>query len=220
MSNLIKLKIKQADGSFTEYRVYSTVDEVFSSDGTKTLTQILTGYSTTDHTHNYAGSSSAGGSANSADKLATSRTINGTSFDGTTDITTTNWGTARNLTIGNKTQSVDGSGNVSWSLSDMGAMPLPSLVTQTISNNTLTLSSDRYQYVDSMTNNVIINLPSVSDFTEIHLFFLANADLTLILPNALYQKLPEITSGCMYEFIFTYVGNHWLGGFIEYSDIG
>lgn len=39
------------------------------------------------HTHNYAGSSSAGGAATSAVKLATARTINGVSFDGTSNIT-------------------------------------------------------------------------------------------------------------------------------------
>lgn len=39
------------------------------------------------HTHNYAGSSSAGGAANSATKLATARKINGVAFDGSADIT-------------------------------------------------------------------------------------------------------------------------------------
>ena len=41
------------------------------------------------HTHKYAGSSSAGGAANSATKLATARTINGVPFDGTSNITIT-----------------------------------------------------------------------------------------------------------------------------------
>lgn len=45
--------------------------------------------SNSGHTHNYAGSSSAGGSANSAVKLATARTINNVSFDGTKNITVT-----------------------------------------------------------------------------------------------------------------------------------
>lgn len=44
-------------------------------------------YATKNHTHNYAGSSSAGGSAASADKLKTARTINGVSFDGTENVT-------------------------------------------------------------------------------------------------------------------------------------
>ena len=64
------------------------------------------------HTHNYAGSSSAGGNANAAVKLATARTINGTNFDGTGNITTANWGTARNIQIGNAVKSVNGSANV------------------------------------------------------------------------------------------------------------
>ena len=39
-----------------------------------------------NHTHNYAGSSSAGGAANSAVKLQTARKLNGVSFDGSADI--------------------------------------------------------------------------------------------------------------------------------------
>lgn len=39
------------------------------------------------HTHNYAGSTTSGGSANSAVKLQTARTINGVAFDGTKNIT-------------------------------------------------------------------------------------------------------------------------------------
>lgn len=56
-----------------------------------------------------------------ANTLTTARTINGTSFNGSANITTSNWGTARNITIGNTTKSVNGSGNVSWSLSEIGA---------------------------------------------------------------------------------------------------
>ena len=58
----------------------------------------------------------------SATKLKTARTINGTAFDGTAAITTAKWGTARNLTIGNTAKSVDGSGNVAWSLAEIGAL--------------------------------------------------------------------------------------------------
>lgn len=61
------------------------------------------------------------GTASSATKLQTPRVINGTSFDGTGNITTNSWGTARNITIGSKTNSVNGAGNVSWSLADIGA---------------------------------------------------------------------------------------------------
>lgn len=43
-------------------------------------------YAPKSHTHNYAGSTSAGGAANSAVKLSTGKSINGLSFDGTNDI--------------------------------------------------------------------------------------------------------------------------------------
>ena len=62
------------------------------------------------------------GNVASATKLATARTINGTSFDGTANITTARWGTARTVTIGNTGKSVDGSGNASWSLAEIGAL--------------------------------------------------------------------------------------------------
>lgn len=62
-----------------------------------------------------------GGTAVAATKLATPRAINGTNFDGSAAITTALWGTARTLTIGNSGKSVNGSGNVSWSLAEIGA---------------------------------------------------------------------------------------------------
>ena len=43
------------------------------------------------------------GNAASATKLATARTINGTAFNGTANITTANWGTARNIAIADAT---------------------------------------------------------------------------------------------------------------------
>ena len=61
--------------------------------------------------------------AAAATKLATARTINGTSFDGTGNITTANWGTARNLYIADSNGtntgaavSVNGSGNATLKL--------------------------------------------------------------------------------------------------------
>ncbi len=60
------------------------------------------------------------GNANTATKLQTARTINGTSFNGSANITTANWGTARTITVGNTGKSVNGSGNVSWSLGEIG----------------------------------------------------------------------------------------------------
>lgn len=63
------------------------------------------------------------GNASSATTLATARTINGTSFNGSANITTSYWGTARNISIADSTSahtgaatSVNGSGNVTLKL--------------------------------------------------------------------------------------------------------
>lgn len=56
-----------------------------------------------------------------ATKLATARTINGTAFDGSTNITTNSWGTARDITIGSKTKNVNGSTAYNWTLTEIGA---------------------------------------------------------------------------------------------------
>lgn len=61
------------------------------------------------------------GNASTATTLANARTINGTSFNGSANITTANWGTARTITIGNTGKSVNGSANITWSLSEIGA---------------------------------------------------------------------------------------------------
>lgn len=54
--------------------------------------------------------------------LTTARQINGTNFNGTANITTASWGTGRTITIGLTGKTVDGSGNVAWSLAEIGAI--------------------------------------------------------------------------------------------------
>lgn len=63
------------------------------------------------------------GNASTASILQTSRTINGTSFNGSTNITTSNWGTSRTLTIGATAKSVNGSGNITWTRSEVIGTP-------------------------------------------------------------------------------------------------
>lgn len=65
---------------------------------------------------------SLSGNASSATQLQTTRTINNTSFNGTANIITANWGTSRTLTIGSTGKSVNGSTNVSWTLTEIGAL--------------------------------------------------------------------------------------------------
>ena len=57
----------------------------------------------------------------SAARLTTARSINGTNFNGTQNITTNSWGTSRTITIGSTGKSVNGSADVSWSLTEIGA---------------------------------------------------------------------------------------------------
>lgn len=73
----------------------------------------------------------------SAATLTTARTINGTSFNGSANITTANWGTSRNITIGNTTRSVDGSTTYTWTLADIGAGDVTTAGTQTLTNKTV-----------------------------------------------------------------------------------
>jgi hypothetical protein len=61
------------------------------------------------------------GNASTATTLQTARNINGTSFNGSADITTANWGTSRTITIGATGKSVNGSGNISWTLDELQA---------------------------------------------------------------------------------------------------
>lgn len=77
------------------------------------------------------------GNADTATKLKTARTINGTSFDGSGNITTANWGTARNIGIVNSdgtgtavTVSVNGSANTN--------LKLPATIKASLSGNATT----------------------------------------------------------------------------------
>ena len=80
------------------------------------------------------------GNAATATKLQTARTINGTSFNGSANITTANWGTARNIGIVNSdgtgtavTTSVNGSANVN--------LKLPATIKATLTGNASTATT-------------------------------------------------------------------------------
>ena len=72
------------------------------------------------------------GNADSATKLRTPRKINGTNFDGTHDITTANWGTARNISI---TDGTNTSTAVSVNGSQAYSLNLPSTIKATFVGN-------------------------------------------------------------------------------------
>ena len=129
------------------------------------------GAAASSHTHNYAGSSSAGGAANSANTLATARTINGTSFNGSANITTANWGTARTLTIGNTGKSVNGSANISWTLSEIGAAPASSVGTlsslkTSAKGNLVAAINEVFQSADSARSSLVSAIGSPLTSTD------------------------------------------------------
>ena len=87
-----------------------------------------------------AGHAATADTATKANQLTTARTINGTSFNGTANITTANWGTARNIGIVNSdgtgtavTTSVNGSGNVN--------LKLPATIKASLTGNATTAST-------------------------------------------------------------------------------
>lgn len=87
--------------------------DLFTFNGSEAKTLNITasgiGAAAASHTHNYAGSSSAGGAA------TTALTCTGNAA------TATKLATAKTITIGNTGKSFDGSANVSWTLSEIGA---------------------------------------------------------------------------------------------------
>lgn len=86
--------------------------------GAVVLTKADVGLSAVDNTADSAKSVSK------AATLTTARTINGTSFNGSANITTANWGTSRNFTLGSSTKAVNGAANVAWTLAEIGAAPV------------------------------------------------------------------------------------------------
>lgn len=106
-------------------------------------------------------SSSITGNAATATTLQTPRTINGTSFNGSSDIETSYWGATRTITIGNTGKTVNGSGNQSWSLAEIGAQAaLTNPVTGTgttnyVSKFTGTTTLGNSQIFDNGTNVLI-----------------------------------------------------------------
>ena len=104
--------------------------------------------------------------------------------------------------------------------SSLNAQYVDNIYTDYVSNRVLTLTTDKYQYAAITSNNTIINLPSVSSFTEIHLFFDWPSGISIIMPsNVKWQEGVMYGPGHTHEFIFTYVNSDigWLGGCVVYG---
>ena len=114
------------------------------------------------------------------------------------------------------TQGLQGVAGAKGDKGDKGEDYTEVLATTNVSNGKLALTSDKYQYT-TLSNSNTITLPSVSKFTQIHLFFEAKTELTLTFPSVKWQKTPDIQALKTYEFIFTYVNGTWLGGWVVYE---
>ena len=110
----------------------------------------------------------------SATKLLKPRTINGTNFDGSVNITTSIWGTTRNITIGNTKKTVNGSADVAWSLTEIGAAASnhnhDSVYAKLSHTHTISQISDRNTGWDALLkaapSGYVTRWPSISEVTS------------------------------------------------------
>lgn len=116
----------------------TSIEGTFSGDLTGNVTGDLVGNVTGDVTGDLSGN------ASTATTLQTPRNINGTAFNGSSDITTSKWGAARSVTIEDNdsthsqtTSNVDGSGNIT--------LKLPATIKAGLEGNATTASTaDNY----------------------------------------------------------------------------
>lgn len=84
-------------------------------------------------------------------------------------------------------------------------------------NNTLNLTTDKYQKT-TMTSGTNIVFPAVNEFTEIHLYFDAIANMNISLPdNCKWRIDPNTEEGTTYELVATYNTVQWLVNIMAYS---
>ena len=85
-------------------------------------------------------------------------------------------------------------------------------------NDSLTLTTDKNQYA-TLAVPVEIILPTVTSFTELHLFFNGSEGVTIGTTNVKWESEVTIENNKSYEIIFTYVNESigWLGKTIVYS---
>lgn len=153
---------------YTEYaqalESIENLSSVITIEGNKTITGSLTieGGVTTNVTGNVTGNAS--GNAGTATKLATARTINGTNFDGSQNITTSKWGTARTIGVSGAVSgsaSIDGSGNVTITTTQANIATITATITTPGSGGATTVNTDiNYPTGYTMANSRIISLQS------------------------------------------------------------
>ena len=72
--------------------------------------------------------------------------------------------------------------------------------------NSVQLTTDRYQYISNFAKNITINLPKVTTFTEIVLFFIPMDSFYLDMPTVTFNRnIISMKKGNYYRMTFTYV---------------
>ena len=72
--------------------------------------------------------------------------------------------------------------------------------------NSVQLTTDRYQYISNFAKNITINLPKVTTFTEIVLFFIPKDSFYLEMPTVTFNRnIVSMKRGSYYRMTFTYV---------------
>ena len=102
-------------------------------------------------------------------------------------------------------------------ISELEAALNPEVHEITVSDGILTLTNEKYQKCNNIVDGTEIVFPSVSKFTEIHLYFDADSNMNLTFPDCKWRVEPNIEEGGTYEVIATYNTMHWLVTIIAYS---
>ena len=72
--------------------------------------------------------------------------------------------------------------------------------------NSVQLTTDRYQYISNFVKDITINLPKVTTFTEIVLFFIPMDSFYLKMPTVTFNRnIVSMKRGSYYRMTFTYV---------------
>jgi phage-related tail fiber protein len=139
------------------------------------------------------------GNASTASKLTSAVTINDTSFDGSSNITTSSWGASRTITIGSTGKTINGSQNVSWSLSEIGASSLNHNHTSIDITDITTAGRNLITAIDINQQRTLLNIANAFPFYNtlgIHTPILLQGDFKLpfFQTNGIQNNIQMVTS--------------------------
>ena len=161
------------------------------------------------------------GNAATATILQTPRTINGTNFDGSANITTTSWGTARNISISDSTGTNTGTA-VSVNGSAAVTLKLPATIKASLTGNADTATSATHtRYItcpDTRSTNpapgdYTATTTGVSfDFKQGSVIGLTTADYSGVMTFRPYASGQDWSGGNAHQIAFNNAGLYWRQG--------